>query len=186
MGLYDCKEGSSGPDTIVANVQRAVEVLRAVNCFSKVLVMGLLPIGVNSSSMSWGSSPYRKCIEAANSKLQQMVAAKDREEDQGAVVFKDCGGSFLRPGGETLNSQLLPDGSELSGLGYAHLALCVSEAIMLQPVAKPSAYPEGFDFTKKGSTEGIVVDRIAGVRGRNGLLVGAMWKFGDWSECTAR
>ena len=189
MGQYDCMEGSD-PEDIVANVRRTVEVLRAVNCHSRVLVMGLLPTVVNDSSLSWGSSQYRRCIETANSGLQQMADAR-ADADPGGVVFRDCGSTFLLPGGETLDSRLLPDGSELSSLGYAHLALCLSKAMTSNPVAKPSAYPEGFEFGERVSspTDAALWPSEgdgAGDGQDSSNSLGAEWRFGEWSDCTAR
>lgn len=175
-GLYDCMSETKASEEIIANIQRTVEQLRAWNCHSHVIVLALLPAAENGTSLSWGSSQYRQCIDATNAGLQRYVA------DLGdvGVTFQNCADRFLLPGGETIDSRLLPDGVVPSALGYANLALCLA-AGMTGKAAGLSlpAYQPHFNFQAHKSGDQPKAEKYAEV----GIV--SMWRFGGWGPCTA-
>lgn len=95
----DCEE------TIVGGIQEIVEIIQDKLKNTKIVVLGLLPRGINETGIN-----YAQKIDRINRQLDSLYANSE-------VIFRDIGTGLINEQG-VVDHTIMPDGLHLNGHGY--------------------------------------------------------------------
>ncbi|HEV7226386.1 MAG TPA: DUF4214 domain-containing protein, partial [Pirellulales bacterium] len=115
LGTNDVYAGDS-PDDIAAGVRAVVDSLHSQLPESKILVMGILPIGQAASN------PLRQVITAANALISGAA-------DGSSVFYLDIGTAYLDANGTFLPGVVQPDYTHLTEEGYGIWASAIEPMV---------------------------------------------------------
>ncbi len=108
IGTNNVRHGDFSPEQIAAGIQSIVDHLRTQSPNSQILLLGILPRGVDPTD------PLRQKCEAVNQLLPRLA-------DGSKVHFLNVNDRLLMPDG-TLSKDIAPDSLHLSRKGYDILA----------------------------------------------------------------
>lgn len=168
LGLNDCIDGRNYVD-VATQLQEVVQVLRFYNCYSQVVVSGILPVTLSDQESAWEKATYRTCIQNTNA-LMKRFAKKNSKQ---GVSFVDCSSLFLSIRGDKVDTKMMPNGLHLSHAGYTKYAACLSEHMIRYSGLERAKYSPGFDFVSKPQ------------QSPEWKAQEYTWTFSSWSPCSA-